>query len=345
MKLAIIGLAQSGKATAFQALTGTSLTAGRKNERQIGTIRVPDERVDRLSAIYNPRKTIYAQVEYFLPAARGAADDKKSGQQAYWAQVRDGDALIHCVRNFDAYGAGAPNPVEDFRQLDQELILTDLVSVEKRLERLTLDQKRGKKPDPEERGLLARCQDELENERPLRLSPELATAHKLRGFAFLSAKPQLVLFNNGDDDAQLPGGADALTAVIPLVIRGKLEQELAGMSPEEAGEFLSEFGLEASAADRIIQKSYELLGLISFFTVGEDEVRAWTIPRATTALNAAEVIHSDIKKGFIRAEVLAYDELIKAGSHTEARKLGTVRLEGKQYEARDGDIIHFRFNV
>ncbi len=345
MKLAIIGLAQSGKGTVFQALTGTPLTAGRKNENHIGTIRVPDARVDRLSAIYNPRKTIYAQVEYFLPAPRGKADDKQSGQQAYWAQVRDGDALIHCVRNFNAYGAEAPSPIDDFRQLDQELILTDLVSVEKRLERLELDQKRGKKPDPEERDLLARCRHELENERPLRLTPELAAARKLRGFAFLSAKPQLVLFNNGDEDARLPEFAVALDGATPLVIRGKLEQELAGMSPEEAGEFLSEFGLEASAADRIIQKSYELMGLISFFTVGEDEVRAWTIPRATTALDAAEVIHSDIKKGFIRAEVLAYDDLIAAGSHNEARKQGTVRLEGKQYEALDGDIIHFRFNV
>ncbi len=345
MKLAIIGLAQSGKTTVFQALTGTPLTAGRKSESHIGTIRVPDGRVDRLSAIYNPRKTIYAQVEYFLPAAKGKAEDKKSGEQAYWAQVRDGDALIHCVRNFDAYGAEPPRPYDDFQQLDQELIITDLVSVEKRLERLELDQKRGKKPDPEERDLLARCRTELENERPLRLTPELASAHKLRGFAFLSAKPQLVLLNNSDDDARLPEQAAALKGVTTLVIRGKLEQELAGMSPEETGEFLTEFGLEASAADRIIQKSYELLGLISFFTVGEDEVRAWTIPRATTAVDAAEVIHSDIKKGFIRAEVLAYDDLIKAGSHTEARKQGTVRLEGKQYEAQDGDIIHFRFNV
>ncbi len=345
MKLAIIGLAQSGKATVFQALTGTPVSAGQKAERHIGTIRVPDGRVARLSAIYNPRKTIYAQVEYFLPAAKGKAEDKKSGEQAYWAQVRDGDALIHCVRNYDAYGAEAPSPLDDFQQLDQELILTDLVSVEKRLERLALDQKRGKKPDPEEHDLLTRCKSELENERPLRLTPDLATAHKLRGFAFLSAKPQLVLFNNSDDDARLPEMSAAINAATPLVIRGKLEQELAGMSPEEAGEFLSEFGLEASAADRIIQKSYELLGLISFFTVGEDEVRAWTIPRATTAVDAAEVIHSDIKKGFIRAEVLAYEDLIEAGSHAEARKKGTMRLEGKQYEAQDGDIIHFRFNV
>jgi hypothetical protein len=345
MKLAIIGLAQSGKATVFEALTGAALAVGRKAESHIGTIRVPDERVDRLSAIYKPRKTIYAQVEYFLPAAKETTGDRPSGEQAYWAQVRDGVALIHCVRNFDAYGADAPQPLEDFQRLDQELIFTDLVSVEKRLERLNLDQRRGKKPDPEERDLLTRCHTELENERPLRLTPELAAAPKLRGFAFLSAKPQLVLFNNSDEDARLPAQAVGLKAETALVIRGKLEQELAGMSPEEAAEFLAEFGLEASAADRIIQQSYELLGLISFFTVGEDEVRAWTITQGTTALDAAEVIHSDIKKGFIRAEVLAYGDLLAAGNYAEARKRGTLRLEGKQYEAQDGDIIHFRFNV
>ncbi|MBL0715994.1 MAG: redox-regulated ATPase YchF [Desulfosarcina sp.] len=345
MKLAIIGLGQSGKATVFQALTGASLTLGNKTESHIGTIQVPDERVDKLSAMYNPRKTIYAQVEYFLPATKGAGEDKKSGEQAYWAQVRDGDALIHCVRNYDVYGTDAPTPLEDFQRLDQELIFADLVSVEKRLERLKLEQKRGKKPDPEERDLLGRCHRELENERPLRRTPELAAAPKLRGFTFPSAKPQLVLFNNSDEDDRLPIQAAELREETALIIRGKLEQELAGMSPGEAAEFLTEFGLEAAAADRIIQKSYERLGLISFFTVGEDEVRAWTIPRSTAAVDAAEVIHSDIKKGFIRAEVLAYGDLMEAGRYAEARKRGTVRLEGKQYEVKDGDIINFRFNV
>jgi ribosome-binding ATPase YchF (GTP1/OBG family) len=284
-------------------------------------------------------------VAYFLPAAKGAGDDKQSSEQAYWAQVRDGDALVHCVRNFDVYGTDAPNPGADFHRLEQELVFSDLVSVEKRLERLKLDQKRGKKPDPEELQLLTRCQAELENERPLRLTPELASARKLRGFAFLSSKPQLVLFNNSDEDDQLPEVAGALAMETALVIRGQLEQELASMKPSEAHEFLDEFGLDASAADRIILQSYALLGLISFFTVGEDEVRAWTITRETTAVDAAEVIHSDMSKGFIRAEVLAFDDLLAAGSYAEARRRGTVRLEGKQYAVRDGDIIHFRFNV
>jgi GTP-binding protein YchF len=345
MKLGIIGLEQAGKATVFEALTGTELTPGARTESQIGTIRVPDTRVDTLSGIYNPRKTIYAQVEYFLPAGQPQSREKRAGEQPYWTQVRDCDALIHCVRNFALFGSQAPMPREDYRKIDQDLIFEDLIVVEKRLERLELDQKRGKKPDPEERVLLERCHALLENERPLREDPELATAHKLRGFAFLSAKPQLTLFNNADEDAGLPDVDNALATADAMVIRGKLEQELARMTPEEAAEFQEEFGVSAAAADRIIQRSYALLGLISFFTVGEDEVRAWTIRCATPAVDAAEVIHSDIKKGFIRAEVLAYDDLMAAGSYAEARKQGTTRLEGKQYEVRDGDIINFRFNV
>ena len=345
MKLGIIGLEQAGKATVFEALTGANLTPGARTESHIGTIRVPDERVDILSGIYQPRKTIYAQVEYFLPAGQPQSSEKRSGEQPYWTLVRDCDALIHCVRNFDLFGTQPPTPLEDYRKLDQEMIFADLIVVEKRLERLALDQKRGKKPDPEEISLLTRCQESLENERALRETPELATAHKLRGFAFLSAKSQLSLFNNTDEDDQLPALSDGLEAADAMVIRGKLEQELAGMSAEEAAEFQAEFGVSAAAADRIIQRSYALQGLISFFTVGEDEVRAWTIKRATPAVEAAEVIHSDIKKGFIRAEVLAYDDLMTAGSYAEARKQGTTRLEGKQYEVQDGDIINFRFNV
>ena len=345
MKLGIIGLEQAGKTTVFEALTGAVLTPGIRAENQIGTIRVPDKRVDILSGIYNPRKTIYAQVEYFLPAGQPQSREKRAGEQPYWTQIRDCDALIHCVRNFDLFGSEPPAPLDDYRRLDQELIFADLIVVEKRLERLELDQKRGKKPDPEEASLLTRCLQTLESEHPLRDTPELATAHKLRGFAFLSAKPQLILFNNGDEDDQRPPLSEALQAADTMVIRGKLEQELAHMSAEEAAEFQAEFGVPAAAADRIIQRSYALLGLVSFFTVGEDEVRAWTIRRAICAVDAAEVIHSDIKKGFIRAEVLAYDDLMAAGSYAEARKQGTTRLEGKQYVVRDGDIINFRFNV
>ena len=343
MRLGIIGLPGSGKSTVFDALTRSAGDAGHRGEDRIGTIRVPDARVDVLSRMYQPRKTIHAQVEYFLPGKSG--HDKKKDPNV-WTPVRDCDALIHVVRNFRSYGMEGPTPLADVASLDEEMVLADLVVVEKRLERLEMDRKRGKAPDPEELSLLARCRERLEAESPLRGHPELARAPQLRGYAFISAKPVLVLFNNGDDDDALPGGAaDGPLRSEAMVIRGKLEQELAQMTEAEALEFLAEFEIQASATDRVITRSYDLLGLISFFTVGEDEVRAWTIRKETPAVDAAEVIHSDIKKGFIRAEVLAYDDLMAAGAYAEARKRGTVRLEGKTYPVQDGDIINFRFNV
>jgi ribosome-binding ATPase len=344
MRLGIIGLPQSGKATVFEALTQSATGDGSRQERRIGTITVPDPRVNTLSGMYKPRKTIFAQVEYFLP---GRADQGGGARkdQTLWTQVRDCDALIQVVRNFSAYGSEAPTPKQDVAAIDQELIISDLVVVEKRLERLALDERRGKKPDPEEVALLNRCKESLDKEIPLRRFVDIATAKQLRGFAFLSAKPMLILFNNADEDDVLPDEDLLPEGETCMVIRAKLEQELAQMTEEEAREFLAEFNITDSATDRVIQRSYALLGLISFFTVGEDEVRAWTIGRDTDAVDAAEVIHSDIKKGFIRAEVLAYDDLMEAGSYAEARKKGTVRLEGKTYKVGDGDIINFRFNV
>jgi ribosome-binding ATPase len=343
MRLGIIGLPQSGKRTVFEALTRGAAADGNRQESRIGTITVPDRRVETLSGMYKPRKTIFAQVEYFLPGKTDQGGARKD--QRLWTQVRDCDALIHVVRNFSAYGFEAPSPGDDVAAIDQELIISDLVVVEKRLERLALDERRGKKPDPEEITLLNRCKECLDKEIPLRRSADIATAKMLRGFAFLSAKPMLILFNNADEDDALPAIGSLPEGEACMVIRAKLEQELAQMSDDEAREFLAEFNIRASATDRVIQRSYALMGLISFFTVGEDEVRAWTIGRDTDAVDAAEVIHSDIKKGFIRAEVLAYDDLMDAKSYAEARKRGTVRLEGKTYKVCDGDIINFRFNV
>ncbi|MDJ0784593.1 MAG: DUF933 domain-containing protein [Desulfosarcinaceae bacterium] len=342
MRLGIIGLPQSGKTTVFEALTQQVGDGAPTMESRIGTIRVPDERIDTLSKIYKPKKTIYAQVEYFLP---GKADQVADKQQSPWTRVRDCDALIHVVRNFKLYGQSEPDPWGDMQSLDQELILSDLLVAEKRMERLTLDQKRGRKPDPEELALLAQCLQHLNSETPLRHFPDLAKAKLLRGFAFLSAKPVLVLLNNLDEEDHLPELPAAMQREACMVIRAKLEQELAQMTTAEAAEFLAEFNISESATDRVLKSSYALQGLISFFTVGEDEVRAWTITRSTAALDAAEVIHSDIKKGFIRAEVLAYEDLMAAGSYGEARKQGTVRLEGKTYVVQDGDIVHYRFNV
>jgi GTP-binding protein YchF len=340
MKLGIIGHTGAGKTTVFEALTNTRSDTPQRRENRIGTVKVPDPRVDFLSDMYKPRKTIFAQVEYFLPAMA-----EQAKEQSVWTQARDCDALIHVVRNFKSYGQEEPDPRTAVQSMDQELIISDLVVAEKRLERLALDQKRGKKPDSEELTLLEQCAAHLNDEIPLRRFPELATARILRGYAFLSAKPMLVLFNNDDEAPDLPGELSWVASATCIAMRGKLEHELAQMDPGEAHAFLEEFGIRDLAMERVIATSYELLGLISFFTVGEDEVRAWTIQKETVAVDAADVIHSDIKKGFIRAEVLAYADLVSAGSFANARKQGTVRLEGKTYPVQDGDIITFRFNV
>ncbi len=341
MKLGIIGLPRSGKSTVFDALTQNRVGAEHKGEDRIAVIRVPDDRVDALSQMYQPKKTTYTQVEYFLPGYK--KDSLKD--QSIWTSVRDCDALLHVVRNHATYGFEKQSPSEDFVQLDQEFILSDLVVTEKRLERIELDRQRGNKIDNEELALLAECRQTLENEIPLRKRSDLASARKLRGFTFLSAKPVLVLFNNEDDDDGLPDAKDVTSKEACLVVRGKLEQELAQMPPEEAAEFLAEFNIPASAMDRVIQQSYVLLEFISFFTVISNEVRAWTIKKATPALDAADVIHSDMKKGFIRAEVISFQDLMDAGSYAEGKKRGIVRLEGKTYEVQDGDIIQFRFNI
>jgi GTP-binding protein YchF len=341
MKLGIIGLPRSGKSTVFDALTKNRVSAEHKGEDRIAVIRVPDDRVDALSQMYQPKKTTYTQVEYFLPGYK--KDSLKD--QSIWTSVRDCDALLHVVRNHATYGFEKQSPSEDFVQLDQEFILSDLVVTEKRLERIELDRQRGNKIDNEELALLAECRQTLENEIPLRKRSDLASARKLRGFTFLSAKPVLVLFNNEDDEDGLPDAKDVTSKEACLVVRGKLEQELAQMPPEEAAEFLAEFNIPASAMDRVIQQSYVLLEFISFFTVISNEVRAWTIKKATPALDAADVIHSDMKKGFIRAEVISFQDLMDAGSYAEGKKRGIVRLEGKTYEVQDGDIIQFRFNI
>ena len=334
MKLGIIGLPGSGKTTVFEALTQAGTDIGKKDGNLISTSHVPDKRIDLLSRIYQPKKTTYAQVEYLLP-----------GKQDLLRAARDSDALIHVIRNFKVYGLDDPEPYENFRNLDQELIISDLMVAEKRLERLISESKKGKKADHEELALLTECCRYLNDGVPIRKHVHLATAPLLRGFAFLSAKQVLVLFNNEDDDEELPDIKGLSDKEECMVIRAKLEQELAQMSKEEAEDFLSEFGIAASAKNRVITKSYEMMGLISFFTVGDDEVRAWTIKKGTQAIDAAEVIHTDLKKGFIRAEVLSFDDFIAAGSYNDARKRGTVRLEGKSYVVDDGDIITIRFNV
>ncbi|MFC1825956.1 DUF933 domain-containing protein [Thermodesulfobacteriota bacterium] len=340
MKLGIIGLPLSGKSTIFEALTQQVGAADKKQENRISTMQVPDERLATLSNMFNPKKTVYARVEYFLPGIQGLQKDQK-----IWTQVRDSNALIHVVRNFSGYGFDEPTPYDDFQSLDQELILADLVVIEKRKERIAQDRQRGKEAYQEELAILDQCLSNLENEIPLRKFEDLSSAQALKGYGFVSAKPILVLFNNDDEDDRLPVIENLTDTEDCMVIRGKLEQELAQMSEDEAADFLEEFNISASATDRVIKRSFEVLGLISFFTFVKNEVKAWTVKKGTIAVDAADEIHSDMKRGFIRAEVISFNDLMDAGSYAEARKKGTVRLEGKNYEVQDGDVITFRFNV
>jgi len=337
MKLGIIGLGLCGKTTLFEALTTTPPQPEKKGETRRALVSVPDQRIDKLSAIFTPKKTIYATIEYILP---GQKDDSNRLNA-----VRDCDAFIHVLRNFEVPGIDAPNPSRDFVKLDEELIFNDLVVAEKRLGKIEQDKKRNRQVDEKEEKLLRQCHALLENNTPLRTDPDLAGAPELKGFAFFSARPMLVLINNDDDNTDIPALTGAGAEETAIAVRGRIEHEISQMNEEDAAAFLEEYNIAKPAVDRVITESYTLLGLISFLTVGKDEVRAWTIQRGTAAVDAAEAIHSDIKKGFIRAEVVSYDDFMAAGSHAEARKHGTVRLEGKTYIVQDGDIIDFRFNV
>jgi len=339
MKLGIIGLPGSGRATIFAALSGARGEKSKKDQR-ISTVKVMDERVDFLSGMFKPKKTTYARVEYLLPS-----DTAIGSESVTWNQARVCDALIHVVRNFPDAAGTDPESEKDFWRLEEEMILNDLMVAEKRIERIDLDLKRGKKSDEEEYSLLKSCVEILERGRPLRMSPELATVPLLKGFTFLSSKPQLVIINNDDDDESLPEWNATPENIEICVVRGRIEMEISLMSEEEAKEFLVEYHIEKSALDRVISRSYKILSLISFFTVVEDEVKAWTIGQGTPALEAAGEVHSDMQKGFIRAEVLSYNDLQKYGSFKDAKGVGRVRLEGKEYTVQDGDIINFRFNI
>ncbi|HDZ89701.1 MAG TPA: redox-regulated ATPase YchF [Deltaproteobacteria bacterium] len=347
MKLGIIGLPQAGKSTIFAALTGARGAAadrGSRTDTRLATVTVLDERIDFLSDIYKPKKTTYARIEYLLPPGVGTSSGSGS-EGIFWNQIRTCDALLHVVRNFEGTVGTPPAPEEDFRRIEEEMILSDLVVAEKRVERLELDRKRGKKPSEEEASLINSCCQVLGDGRPLRESPGLASHPLLRGFTFLSAKPMFVILNNDDEDEELPEWKDIPQGVDLLAVRGRLEMDIATMTPEEAQEFLEAYHIQESALDRVIRLSYRILNRISFFTVGADEVRAWPITAGTPALEAAGEVHSDIQQGFIRAETLSFEDLRTHGSFKEAKKAGLVRLEGKEYVVRDGDIINFRFNV
>jgi len=337
MKAGLIGWPGSGRETIFSALTGLPRPSAGSFEPRQGEALVPDGRLDFLSALYRPRKHIPARVEFFLPRPPGS---DREVVQASLEKMREAEVILAVLRNFP--GAVPPDPAREAAGLETELILSDYLVVQKRLERLDEERKRGKKSDPEEVELLTRGLTELEAGRPLRPDHVFTRHPKLRGFAFLSAKPLLAVLNNADDNGR---EADLGGPWPRLVVRGRLEEDLAALPPGEAAEFLAGYGLAEPASSRVIREVYGLMGLLSFFTVGEDECRAWTITAGETALDAAGAIHSDIQKGFIRAEVVAFEDFRAAGNMSEAKKKGHFRLEGKTYVVADGDIVHFRFNV
>jgi GTP-binding protein YchF len=365
LRAALIGFSSSGKTTLFQLMTSLreSSRGGAKGETLVGVSRVPDGRLDKLTAMFNPRKRVAATVEFSDMAAAGPA----AGAQALVDVVayKNADALVHVLRAFEdpavPHPSGSINPARDAQAMEDELILADLGVAERRLERLEKDLKKQRSADLErERDVLSVCRAALEEGRPLRaLELEGEDLKRLRGFQFLSAKPLLIVINL--DESQLAAGAATATQIdraagaaglttflsrartAAVAVCAKIELEIAQLDPADAAAFLADLGLQESGLDRVIRASYDLLGYISFFTVGEDECRAWSIPRGTPAQLAAGEIHSDIARGFIRAEVVAYDHLVGRGSMAACRDHGEVRLEGKEYVVQDGDIINFRF--
>jgi GTP-binding protein YchF len=358
MKAGIIGLSGVGKSTLFQLLTGAPAPApGGRPEPRVGVAKVPDARLDRLTDMFKPKKRTPATVEYVdVP---GVAKGEGSALVDLPA-LRGVDALVHVVRAFESelvpHPDGSVDPLRDTKMLELELILADLGAVDKRLERLEANIKKANRAeDVSERAIFLKMKEGLEAERPLReieLSPE--ERKRMRNYSFLSEKPVLLVVNLGEEDirnavAVIEASGLAAWAKRPATalcpISATIEAELTQLPAEDAQAFMEDLGLKEPGLDRVIRTSYELLGLISFLTAGEDECRAWTIGRGTRAQLAAGAIHSDIERGFIRAEVVTFDDLIAGGSFASCREKATLRLEGKDYIVQDGEVVHFRFNV
>jgi len=361
LKIAIIGLANSGKTTIFNALTGlnveTAIYPTLSAEPHIGVVKVPDKRLEELSEIYHPKKTTYAAVEYidYIGLTKGDVGQNRK----VFDLIKDADAIVHVIRGFEdeiiVHPLGHIDPKRDAETVELEMIFGDLELIDKRLERMEQGLKRGKKPDEAEKKLLLKCKEKLENEIPLRdLEFSEEEQKTMRHLQFMSVKPEVIMVNVAESDI----ASEKTTAAISelegifkgkqveiLNLCGKIEMEIAQLSPEEAGAFLDDLGISEPALNKLIRVSYDLLGLISFLTAGEDEVRAWTINRGMSAQTAAGKIHSDIERGFIRAELVSYDDFMACGGMAGAREKGLLRLEGKTYEVKDGDIINFRFNV
>jgi GTP-binding protein YchF len=359
----IVGLPLSGKSTVFNVITRAGAEvkpyAGGKMDPNRAVVLVPDPRFDRLAAVHKPKKTTPAQVEFVDLAglSRGAGHGEGLGN-SFLSFVSDADALIHVIRCFNnpavTHPEGSVNPCRDWEILDMELIFRDLAIVENRLDKLSA-KKKLLAQEAVERGLLMRCRDCLLDERPIReleLTGEETRA--LRGFTFLTVKPQIIVLNMDESQSEIegvPGGGELKSlleerGVTAIRVYGRLEMDLIGLSPEEAAEFTEGLTIEEPGRERLIATAYRTLGLISFFTCGPDEVRAWTLHEGDNAVDAAGAIHSDLARGFIRAQVVSYEDYTRFGdSYANCRDEGVLKLEGKDYRVKDGDIIEIRFNV
>ena len=346
MKIGLVGFAGSGKTTVFNTMTGLQVPVGFGGELKIGTTRVPDERIDALSRMFTPRKTTYAEMSFSdIPGEHGS--DQKGLSTRALQQIREQDALCLVLRDFTNPAlTGAADPLRDLEAFHLECVFADLEVIERRLERA-----RKEKAPKQEQDAFEMMKKTLERGRPLRaLAPSDLDRNALKGYAFLTDRHLLVAVNRGEDRAAEPMPAEllarieALTAA-GLVLSASVEAEIAALDPSEQAAFLEDLGLRESALARFIRTAYGLLDLISFFTVGPDEVRAWPIRRGMTARQAAGRIHSDLDRGFIRAEVMPYDVFMAHGSEQAVKTAGLFQIEGKDYVVEDGDILHVRFNV
>ncbi len=352
MKVGIVGFARSGKTTVFNALTGAQAQVGAFGARDanLAVLKVPDERVDRLSEIHKPKKITYAEFQFLDIAPNESAADAKALDSAALTTLKNVDALVHVVRCFENDQVMHPlksvDPTRDCTSLEEEFQIVDLLIIENRIERMEKENRKDLEYET-----LVKCRDHIENGLPLRTLELAESEDKLIiGYTFLSRKPLLLLGNYGEDSIgeDDPSGLDAYAKEhghTLVALCGAMEMEVAQLPPEERATFREELGLGEESKTLFLQTAYAKLGLISFLTAGEPEVRAWTIKKNTKAADAAGTIHSDIQRGFIRAEIVAYDAFMAAGSMAKAKDAGTVRLEGKEYIMQDGDIVLFRFNV
>jgi GTP-binding protein YchF len=360
MEIGIFGLPQSGKTTLFNLLTSSNAETGMgagKKKANVGISRVPDPRLDKLIEIWSPQKSTYATIQYVDVAGVESSVDKGLASETL-TSLKNTDALLLVVRDFAddsiPHSDGTVDAVRDALKLTEELLLSDLVIAETRLERMAKQMKgKSREEIAAETAVMEKVRDALEAEKPLReLEFSADELNRIKGFQFLTLKPVIVALNVSEDDLSTAEekcgeltGALASESTAATYICATIEQEISELSEEDAAVFMEDLGLTDSATDRIIRTSYELLGLMSFFTHGEDECRAWTIRKGSKAPRAAGAIHSDLEHGFIRAEVVGYDDFVEAGSLAACRDKGLLRVEGKEYIVDDGDILNIRFNV